>query len=608
MAETAAPKIEFPKEYRLGESNKITKKINRLSKKGLEKISEFIGTSPVEAMFYLYLLKKYKSPCFLIEATGGDFWEILGINLKIREFYSVEESEFINEYLERLAVKLVKCIKNDVNIIIIPLGLTLYYPDGTDDGHANVLIYRKKFNHIEHFEPHGKIGSFDNEKLNSSIDLFLKLFVEYVNIELFKNKTPEQIEYLKPIELIEANQVCPYINGFQADEEQSSIIKNLELESGGYCVAWSMFFTELCLKNPEMTSSQIITSVYYTALVKAIPADYFRHIIRGYATFINEKISSYFSFLLDKKIYMADITKMSPIEQTKLRDKLKIIISIEMELTFNPNALDDKIKLLRDKIDYKQYLNAREMFKISNEIITLEQYRNHINDFNSPMDTPSSFIPINTKKPRTRKIKEIKRKEVICPPGKVLNPKTNRCNNVKSKPEKTIRQILRENKEALDQELRSITKECPPGKVLNPVTGRCIKAKIAKPIKQLINENKEILESKQPIMKVCPPGKVLNLVTGRCIKSKSNKISIKKKMKKLKTAKKTKICPPGKMLNAKTKRCINVKPVKSEPKIKSQSNKLKAKICPPGKEINTKTGRCIKSKSNKISIKKKITS
>ena len=38
-------------------------------------------------MFYLYLLKKYKSPCFLIEATSGDFWEILGINLKIREFY-----------------------------------------------------------------------------------------------------------------------------------------------------------------------------------------------------------------------------------------------------------------------------------------------------------------------------------------------------------------------------------------------------------------------------------------------------------------------------------------------------------------------------------------
>ena len=326
--------IEFPEEYTVEESReKIEKIINRLSKKGLEKISEFIGISPVEAMFYLYLFKKYKSPCFLIEATGGDFWEILGINLKIREFYSVEESEFINSYLERLAVKLVKCIKNDVNIIIIPLGLTLYYPDGTDDGHANLLIYRKKFNHIEHFEPHGKIGAFNNEKLNSSIDLFLKLFVEYVNIELFKNTTPSQIQDLKPIELIEANQVCPYLKGFQTNEEESTIIKNLELESGGYCAAWSMFFTELCLKNPSMTSSQIITSVFSTAWSSVFSKsrfnmsieNYFRYVIRGYATFINEKISNYFTFLLDKKIYMADITKMSPIEQTKLRNKLKII-------------------------------------------------------------------------------------------------------------------------------------------------------------------------------------------------------------------------------------------------------------------------------------------
>ena len=504
----SALKIKFPEEYTLEQSNqKIKKKINRLSKKGLEKISEFIGTSSIEAMFYLYLLKKYKSPCFLIEATSGDFWEILGINLKIREIYSADESEHINSYLERLAAKLVECIKNNVNIIIIPLGLTLYFSDGTTDGHANVLIYRKAFNHIEHFEPHGKTGSFGNEKLNSSIDLFLKLFVEYVNIELFKNTTPSQIQDLKPIELIEANQVCPYLKGFQTNEEESTIIKNLELESGGYCAAWSMFFTELCLKNPSMTSSQIITSIYYTALVKAKASDYFRHIIRGYATFINEKISSYFSFLLDKKIDMAVITKLSRIEQTKLRDKLKIIISIEMELAFNPNALDDKIKLLRDKIYYRQILNAREHHKISNEIITLEQYRNHMGDFNSPINTPSSSTPINTKKTKTRKT--IKRKEEkICPPGKELNPKTNRC--VKIKPV-SIRKLIREQKKKLKEELSKKTKVCPPGKKLNEVTGRCNKIK-----------------TKTVKTKECPPGKELNQITGRCIKIKNKTIKIKK--------------------------------------------------------------------------------
>ena len=75
----------------------------------------------------------------------------------------------------------------------------------------------------------------------------------------------------------------------------------------------------------------------------------------------------------------------------------------------------------------------------------------------------------------------------ICPPGKELNPETNRCRKIqlKKKP-KTIK-----NKEGLK-------KECPPGKELNPKTGRCIKIKSLK--------------------KECLPGKEINPKTGRCIK------------------------------------------------------------------------------------------
>jgi hypothetical protein len=522
--------IEFPEEYTLEQSQKkIKKKINRLSKKGLGKISEFIGTSFIEGMFYLYLLKKYRSPCFLTE-SNGDFWEILGINLKIREFYSVEESELINSYLERLAVKLVHCINNDVNIIIIPLGLTLYFPDGREAGHANVLIYRKKFNHIEHFEPHGKIGAFGNEKLNSSIDLFLKLFIDYVNMELFK-KRPAKVKDFKFIELIEANQVCPYIRGFQTYEESSEIFKNLEIEGAGYCAAWSMFFTELCLKNPEMTSDKIIISIFQTALFKSNPADYFRHIIRGYATFINEKISTYFTFLLDKQLDIEDIKKMNIAEQTKLKDKLKIIMNIEMELAFNPNALDDKIRLLNSKIDNGQYLNSREQLKISKEVMTLEKYRERMNDFNSPINTPSSLIsksstssfflpPFSTPSSSTSiNLKKIKTK--ICPPGKMLNTKTNRCNKIKPV---SIMKIIREEKKKLEEELSKKTKECPPGKILNLITGRCnkIKTKTIK-IKKEIRDKKVLLNKP----KECPPGKILNTKTNRCNKIKNKTIKIK---------------------------------------------------------------------------------
>ena len=46
MAAMTEPKLEFPEEYTLEQSNqKITKKIAKLSQKGMEKISAFIGNS-----------------------------------------------------------------------------------------------------------------------------------------------------------------------------------------------------------------------------------------------------------------------------------------------------------------------------------------------------------------------------------------------------------------------------------------------------------------------------------------------------------------------------------------------------------------------------------
>jgi len=530
-------KIEFPKEYTLEESNqKMGKKLNKLNQKGLEQISHFIGSSTIESMFYLYLLKKYKSPCFLTE-TSEIFWEILGINLNIREIYSEEESVKINSYLKRLAEKLVICINNDVNIIIIPLNLIFHYPNGKG-GHSNVLIYRKKFNHIEHFEPYGKISELKNrfgyKKLYSSIELFIKLFVEYVNIELFKHKTPAQIQYIKPVELIDSNRVCPYFSGFQMLEEESKIIRNLEIEPKGYCSAWSMFFTELCLKNPAMTSNQIISSVFATSSDKLVTREYFRYVIRGYSTFINEKISTYFRFLQDNnKINIAKIKKMSVQEQHELKEKMKTIINIEISLTINPNALDERIMFLHLKLldirnqQNEQKIIVKEYFQTQLELLILKKYKNYIGDFNSPINTPStlSFTQTNKKKnKKTKTIKEEKRREEkICPSGKELNPKTNRCVKIKSA---SVMKIIKEQKKKLEEELSKKTKVCPPGKELNQDTGRCNKIK-TKTMK--IRKEEKIKKEKEPLnkSKECPPGKELNTKTNRCVKIKTKTIKIK---------------------------------------------------------------------------------
>jgi hypothetical protein len=101
--------------------------------------------------------------------------------------------------------------------------------------------------------------------------------------------------------------------------------------------------------------------------------------------------------------------------------------------------------------------------------------------------SPKSPIKQLNKSPKVPNVKVPK----VCPEGKVLNPKTNRCI------------LIKNAKAAANKPLKS-PKVCPEGKVLNPKTNRCI---LIRNIKDPVN--------KSP--KKCPEGKVLNPKTGRCI-------------------------------------------------------------------------------------------
>jgi len=69
--------------------------------------------------------------------------------------------------------------------------------------------------------------------------------------------------------------------------------------------------------------------------------------------------------------------------------------------------------------------------------------------------------------------KPVDKPEKVCPPGKIVNPKTGRCIN---KPkEKTHKNRGRPGKNVdKPEQTEKPKKECPPGKIVNPKTGRCI--------------------------------------------------------------------------------------------------------------------------------------
>jgi len=111
-------------------------------------------------------------------------------------------------------------------------------------------------------------------------------------------------------------------------------------------------------------------------------------------------------------------------------------------------------------------------------------------------DAKKSLTPLTPPKSLTPPKKPLKppknpNEPKVCPEGKVLNPRTNRCILIKNI-----------NKKPKPPRSPQPPKVCPEGKILNPKTNRCI-------------IDKNVKKPKEP--KVCPEGKVLNPKTGRCI-------------------------------------------------------------------------------------------
>ena len=89
---------------------------------------------------------------------------------------------------------------------------------------------------------------------------------------------------------------------------------------------------------------------------------------------------------------------------------------------------------------------------------------------------------------RDKRIKELEKKpspkplekpERVCPPGKIVNPKTGRCINkpkekTHKKPGRPRKNVDKPGPQEPEEPKEKPKKECPPGKIVNPKTGRCI--------------------------------------------------------------------------------------------------------------------------------------
>jgi hypothetical protein len=513
-------------------------------------IRRWAGYDMIDTLFYLYLFNKYKNQC-LIKHQGVTSRNALGLELQIKQRMTQLDKQVYQTHLNEVAKQLANCIKRDPTSIVIPL-----YLKTSKGGHANILIYKKQGQVIEHFEPHGEKFSSADQKINELIDKKLKEFIVILNKFLNKDKK-------KPVTLVNTNVVCPTKFGLQTIEAMATT-KKFRLEGGGYCAAWSMFFTELALKNPTIPSSDLIKIIFNkldTIGNKEKQSDYLRQIIIGYINLIYEKIEKYFSFITGTKLSVENITellKKGGNNAALFTKDYVTIVDIEIQLLNNPSLTKEQyLDTLKEQ--ERSTTDPVELDKIKHKINTLEKMDNLLNP-SPPSDKPISVKSKTKSKSKSpspknvtiRKKRAIKKpieieeivieKEINSPPIKFTSSSPSQTAPVEEVPPETPIEL--ESLSSVSSFI--ITPNCPEGKIFDHKKGRCVKisSKTQKnsPIVSPKIVKKTSPKAKTKKVKPCPEGEERNPETGRC--------------------KKIKVyppCPPGQERDPITHRCKTIK-------------------------------------------------
>ena len=549
----------------------IHRKLDLFSENNI--IKQWSGHNIVDTFFYLYLFNKYKHNCFIRYKTSPEAI-VLGLELLIKEKKdsTIEEYNNYEKHLRQIAMQLTNCINKGLPTIIIPLYLKL-----PNLGHANLLIYRQKNNVIEHFEPHGshiRMPAKNRQSINKKLDEFISI----LNKEL-----PQESQ----VELVGANDVCPMFDGFQALEEKSTIPK-LEIQGRGYCAAWSMFFTELSLKNPNYSSNELI-NIIYDKLNKLSEKDrnnYLRQIIVGYVNLINDKINKYFSIILGKNITTETIAKnLKNIDQTYLNFvfSMDTILDIENELLNDPYfTKDDYVQFIKRKI--KNTKNSSEKQKLMKQEKMLENKNINLLLNPSPISEPSksssekSISSVDLSNLSSLKSSSKSLSKSKSPSKKtstsISSVKLNSLSSLKSSP-KSGSKFSQKNKSSLTSPLTNSSSLLSSPNSLSKKSSSSLKksvSSIKSSISSLTDSLYSLIDNNSPSpkekksrcdekkLKPCSETQIRNPKTCRCNKIKTGCVN-----------KKLKPCSEIQVRNSITCRCNNI------------NNTRKRKICQPEK-------------------------
>lgn len=191
---------------------------------------KWIGDSGLALLFLReYLITKYKNACTIenpIRSIGFLYgFNTMNVYEKNNTYLEYTDFDEICKFFKKLFDK----CKYD--FFILPFGIQIDANSPNID-HDNILIFNKKKNIVEHYEPHGTLNHNENEYKN-----FKKIF------------TKLGITYYSPFI------TCPKL-GPQTIEEKCE--KLTRIESEGFCILWNLWLIDLRMNNPNVNSQTLI--------------------------------------------------------------------------------------------------------------------------------------------------------------------------------------------------------------------------------------------------------------------------------------------------------------------------------------------------------------
>ena len=309
----------------------------------------------LRTFFYMYLFTKYSNSCVVdVSPPCNTFPDICECDMVLKiysyELESITKKKHYEQYLTNYARSIMNCLKTKT-IAVVPIKLI--FPAKTGAAHANILVFRQKNKTIDVIEPHGMffMGRVPGINIRGAYSHFTRIFNE-----ILPNKS-------QPYTLNNSDQVCPRIKGVQSLERLASIIRYPD-EGGGYCSIWSMFITEIILANPDVSTREILKSLYNLLYDnnnnnKTEIGNYLLLVARGYATFIERKVSEYYINIFGEDTFRLIELGGTPTNSRyqAMRRLFKPFLSIQSELSMDKSMTLTKI---RNKIIDNTHMSESE--------------------------------------------------------------------------------------------------------------------------------------------------------------------------------------------------------------------------------------------------------